>query len=138
MFFWTYYENAQNIREHGVSLQIAEQVFNDPLRRTNKTRIKVGEGDLWESIGMVGHNSILIVSYVYIDSVKGSNNFKSNHIHIFSARHANSAERCAFENLNGSEPTQVLGHANSGYPGWFGPNGYRERLYARKKYTRKK
>lgn len=87
---WREDKNRKNKRKHKVSFEAAQLVFDDPLHLTRWDRCEDGE-DRWQTTGMAGGVVLLLVAHTYEEADDDL------HIHIVSARPANSHERKAYE-----------------------------------------
>lgn len=87
---WREDKNQKNKRKHKVSFEAAQLVFDDPLHLTRWDRHEGGE-DRWQTIGMVNGMVLLLVAHTYEETGQDL------HIHIISARPANSHERKFYE-----------------------------------------
>ena len=88
-FVWDPAKARRNRRDHGVSFEIAAQVWNDPLHVILPDRWQDGE-ERWHAIGQVGAVTMLVVVHVYVDD-------DPEVVRIISARRATSHERRAYE-----------------------------------------
>jgi uncharacterized DUF497 family protein len=88
-FVWDPAKARRNRRDHGVSFEIAAQVWNDPLHVILPDRWQDGE-ERWHAIGRVGAVTMLVVVHVYVDD-------DPEVVRIISARRATSHERRAYE-----------------------------------------
>jgi uncharacterized protein len=87
---WDENKNAQNKVKHGVSFELAQTVFEDPLHSSKLDRVTGGE-ERWQTIGLVGNTVILLVAHTWMTSNE------QEHIRIISARRATKAERRIYE-----------------------------------------
>lgn len=89
-FEWDERKNRQNRRKHGVSFELAAEVFADPFSLTIWDRIVEGEERYW-TIGSIAARTILVVVHTIRDE-RGE-----EVIRIFSARKATPRERKFYE-----------------------------------------
>ena len=87
---WREDKNRTNRRKHKISFEFAQLVFDDPLHLSRQDRHEAGE-ERWQTLGRVAGRVLLLVAHTYED-VEGD-----LHIHIISARLANSHERAVYE-----------------------------------------
>jgi uncharacterized DUF497 family protein len=85
-FEWNDLKAVSNFRKHGVSFEIALEVFDDPLAKSVQDRIANGEYR-WQTIGMA-QGSLLKVAHTIREDKGGS-----EIVRIISARHAEPRER---------------------------------------------
>ena len=83
---WDEVKNEVNVHKHGLSFGLAARVFTDPLRIS---RPDPSQDDRWQTIGMVGRQTILVVHTWPEDEAEQGR--------IISARKAISHEREAYE-----------------------------------------
>ena len=89
-FEWDEDKNRANYAKHGVSFEIACQVFDDPLVAYLFDRIVDGE-ERWQAIGKVLNLPLLVVAHTWSDQ-EGQ-----EFVRIISARQASSHERRRYE-----------------------------------------
>ena len=65
-FEWDENKNRENRKKHGVSFEIATEVFDDPFCLTNQDRIVEGEQRLW-TLGRVDLLKILVVVHTVME-----------------------------------------------------------------------
>jgi len=87
---WDDRKNRQNRRKHGISFEIAQEVFNDPFCLTISDRIVGGEERCW-TIDRVVALAIVVVAHTTRDD-RGE-----EVIRILSARKATPRERRFYE-----------------------------------------
>jgi len=87
LFEWDENKAKTNIQKHGISFDIAVNVFEDPIAVTSLNEIKDGE-QRWQTIGMIKNNLLIIVIHTIFDNI---NNVEI--IRIISARKATKNER---------------------------------------------
>ena len=92
-FEWDPLKAAANLRKHGVALQVAELVWDDPAHLVLFDRYENGE-DRWQAIGLVRGVMILTVVYAYPDGED------DGLIRIIGARAATRVERRRYEAQN--------------------------------------
>ena len=89
---WDQAKNIANQRKHGVSFELAQRVFDDPLHLSRHDRIESGEYR-WQTLGLVdGGILVLFVAHTWHEDEEGY-----EHIRIISARRASSQERKIYE-----------------------------------------
>lgn len=91
MYSWDDTKNEANQRKHGVSFEVAQLVFDDPLHFSRQDRIEHGELR-WQTLGQVGGIVLLLVAHTWHESESGQ-----EHIRIISARRATKLERKIYE-----------------------------------------
>jgi len=89
-FEWDPAKAIVNLAKHGVSFELACEVWEDPLYALVPDRIENGE-QRWHAIGLVGAVTILVVVHVYPDPDS------EERIRIISARKATTRERRRYE-----------------------------------------
>jgi uncharacterized DUF497 family protein len=88
---WTDEKNRTNKRDHGLSFETAQLVFNDPLAVTRFDPHP--DGDRWQTLGQVGAVAVFVVhTWPELDETTGEEVGR-----IISARKATSHERKAYE-----------------------------------------
>ena len=97
-FEWNDAKNLSNQRKHGVSFELASQVFLDPLFVSLKEQIEAGE-KRWQTIGAVDDYLLLMVAHTVVVKTEPGQEVES--IRIISARHATRKERKLYEEENG-------------------------------------
>jgi len=93
-FEWDENKNRENRKKHGVSFEIATEVFDDPFSLTSQDRIVEGEERLW-TLGRVEDLNILVVVHTVVDERN------EEVIRIISARKATPRERAFYEEVDG-------------------------------------
>lgn len=91
MFSWDDAKNESNKTKHGISFDLAELVFEDPLHITRQDRAESGELR-WQTVGLVGNMMLLLVAHTWHETGTGE-----EHIRIISARRATRIERKIYE-----------------------------------------
>jgi uncharacterized DUF497 family protein len=91
LFFWDESKNQINRAKHGISFEIAQLVFDDPMHLSRQDRIENGEVR-WQTIGMVGEVAVILVAHTWSNSSDDGDN-----IRIISARKATKSERKIYE-----------------------------------------
>ena len=81
-FEWDEAKNQANIRQHGVSFEIAKHIFDRRVLTSPDRRKNYGE-DRYVSIGQVGHAALIVVAHTRRDG----------RIRLISARPASRKER---------------------------------------------
>jgi uncharacterized DUF497 family protein len=105
-FEWDEAKNLSNQRQHGVSFQLASQVFFqlpsqvflDPLFVSVKDRIQDGE-QRWRTYGEVEGSLLMMVAYTVRE--EDPHGTTREVIRILSARYASRKERQRYEHENG-------------------------------------
>jgi uncharacterized DUF497 family protein len=92
-FEWDENKNRENRKKHGVSFEIAMEVFDDPFSLTSQDRIVEGEERLW-TLGRVEDLNILVVVHTVVDERD------EEVIRIISARKATPRERAFYEEVD--------------------------------------
>lgn len=90
-WIWDPAKNARNRQRHGLSFEVARQVFNDPLAASR--RDPYPEEERWQTIGMI-ESVIVMVIHTYPRPDKKSGEEVGR---IISARKATKHERRAYE-----------------------------------------
>ncbi len=91
-FEWDGAKEQSNRRKHGISFEIARQVFGDPDALVEQDRIEGGELR-WQTIGRVSGILLLLVAH----TVDVDEDEHCEMIRIISARRANRRERKRYE-----------------------------------------
>jgi uncharacterized DUF497 family protein len=101
-FEWDEAKNLSNQRKHGVSFQLASQVFRDPLRVLVAERVVDGE-QRWQTIGIVRRASggILLLLVAHTVREVAEPGVFVEVVHIITARKATSEERRIYGDENG-------------------------------------
>jgi uncharacterized DUF497 family protein len=89
-FRWDPDKARINLAKHGVSFEVAEHVWRDPLHIIVPDRFENGE-QRWHAIGVVGPVAVLLVVHTYPDSAH------EDEIRIIGARRATTQERRRYE-----------------------------------------
>lgn len=87
---WDNNKNIANRKKHGVSFELAQEVFDDPLALSKLDRVESGE-ERWHTLGMVDGILLLLVTHTVRDD-EGE-----EIIRIISARKATAYERRRYE-----------------------------------------
>ncbi len=87
---WGNNKNISNRKKHGVSFELAQEVFDDPLALSKLDRVESGE-ERWHTLGMVDGILLLLVTHTVRDD-EGE-----EIIRIISARKATAYERRHYE-----------------------------------------
>jgi len=87
---WDERKNRTNRRKHGVSFDLAQEVFDDPLALSKLDRVEAGE-ERWRTLGMVEGIVLLLVTHTVRDD------HGEEVIRIISARKATAHERRHYE-----------------------------------------
>ena len=91
LFDWNADKARANLKNHGVTFELASTVFSDPLHLSIPDRKQRGE-ERWVTVGHAADLSTLIVVHTYLD-LSGDNEV----IRIISARTATRKERTQYE-----------------------------------------
>jgi uncharacterized DUF497 family protein len=86
-FEWDDHKARLNLRKHGVRMEEAALVFDDPLAVSEQDRIDEGEFR-WRTVGLVSDCVLLVVAHTWRLDAEGN-----DVIRIISARRANRKER---------------------------------------------
>jgi len=97
-FEWDETKNRTNQRKHGVSFEIAAQVFLDPLHVSTQDRIEDGERR-WQTIGLTAGFALLVVAHTTTECDEAGLILEV--VRIISARPAVRKERRRYEEENG-------------------------------------
>ena len=90
LFSWDPDKAEANIKKHGISFEMAQTVFDDPLHLSTLDVKRHGE-ERWITVGMAVNMSVLIVVHTYYSE-------KENEIiRIISARSATRKEKKQYE-----------------------------------------
>ena len=90
LFEWDEAKAAANLLKHGVTFDLAELVWRDPLHVIAPDRVIDGE-QRWHAIGLVKAVTILVVAH----TVRGGED--DERIRIISARRATRSERKRYD-----------------------------------------
>lgn len=97
-FEWDEAKNEANQRKHGVSFQLASQVFDDPLHLTLRDRVKDGEERLL-TFGTIESLALLVVAHTQRESDEDGE--WTEIIRIISAREVTKKEKRFYEEETG-------------------------------------
>ena len=90
LFEWDEAKAESNRRKHGVSFELAAEVFDDPYAVAEQDRVEDGE-PRWQTLGMVGGVVVLLVGHTVQEE-------ESNEVlRIITARKATRKERKRYE-----------------------------------------
>lgn len=89
-FEWDREKAASNLVKHGVSFELAQEVWRDPLHVIVPDRVE-GHEQRWHAIGLVGAVVVLVVVHSYPEPNDEAR------VRIISARKATSHERKRYE-----------------------------------------
>jgi len=89
-FEWDEEKAALNLAKHGVSFELAKEVWKDPLHVILPDRVTGGE-QRWHALGLVGSVVVLVVVHSHPDPGD------EDQIRIISARKATKQERHRYE-----------------------------------------
>ena len=92
-FEWDVDKAKANKTKHGVSFELAQSIWDDPLHLVIPDAVHENE-QRWLAIGSVSAFTVLVAAYVYRD--KGGNDI----VRIISARRATPHERKRYEQEN--------------------------------------
>jgi len=93
LFSWDDKKNIANQRKHGISFELAANVFFDPFHLSIQDRFEGGE-QRWQTLGTVGGVVVLLVAHTVNDLDDGQEK-----IRIISARKATRLERKNYERI---------------------------------------
>jgi uncharacterized protein len=97
-FEWDETKNRTNQRTHGVSFEVAAQVFLDPLHVSTQDRIENGERR-WQTFGLTAGFALLVVAHTTTEYDEFGQVVEV--VRIISARRADRKERRRYEEENG-------------------------------------
>ncbi len=89
-FVWDPVKARTNLAKHGISFEIAQEVWDDPLSVVSPD-FAAGSEERWRAIGMVEPMALLLVVHVYPDPDDEAL------VRIISARKATAHERKQYE-----------------------------------------
>ncbi len=89
-FEWDLEKAKKNLAKHGVTFELAQRVWDDPLHVIIPDRIADGERR-WHAVGTVNSIVIVVVVHTYPDGED------ADHVRIIGARKATSHERRHYE-----------------------------------------
>ena len=90
-FEWDKAKAESNLRNHGISFEIATRAFADLFALVKQDRIENGE-HRWQTLGLVDGYLLILVAHTVRDDVDGT-----EVIRIISARRAEPKERKHYE-----------------------------------------
>lgn len=90
-FEWNPAKAVSNLSKHGVSFELAQEVWDDPLHVILPDRLEDGE-QRWHALGLVGSVTILVVVHTY--PVPDDEDL----VRIIGARKATAQERKRYDN----------------------------------------
>lgn len=90
---WDETKARANVRNHGISFEVAARVFADPLAVFVQDRIESGE-HRWQTVGIVDGYLLVLVAHTV------QHNEDAEVIRIISARRADKQERKRYEQEN--------------------------------------
>jgi uncharacterized DUF497 family protein len=85
-FDWDSNKARRNVAKHGVSFEVAQRVWDDPMHVIVPDRFEDDE-ERWHAIGVVGSVALLVVVHCYPDEDD------AEHVRIIGARKAMPRER---------------------------------------------
>jgi len=88
-FEWDERKNASNLRKHGVSFEVASEVFDDPLAFSEQDRF-VDDEERWSVIGWAAGHFVFVAFAMYETG-------EEDIVRIISARRADRQERRTYE-----------------------------------------
>lgn len=91
LFLWDTRKAESNVKKHGVSFEVAQTVFDDPLHLAILDKKRHDE-ERWITVGRTPHGKILVVVHLYWEDVAGQ-----EVIRIISARQATRKEVRQYE-----------------------------------------
>ena len=89
-FEWDEIKAASNLAKHGVSFELAQAVWDDPLHAILPDRV-VDDEQRWHAVGLVGALMVLVVVHMHPDPDS------EERIRIIGARKATLHERKRYE-----------------------------------------
>jgi len=92
-FDWDSEKAASNLAKHGVSFELAQAVWDDPLHVIVPDRIEHGE-QRWHALGVIRTVTVVLVVHIYPEPDD------EGRIRIISARKATAHERRRYEQEN--------------------------------------
>lgn len=87
---WDEKKNRANQKKHGVSFELAQEIFDDPLALSKLDRM-VGDEERWHTLGMVEGIVLLLVAHTV------RHDEDEEVIRVISARKATAHERRHYE-----------------------------------------
>jgi uncharacterized protein len=87
---WDEKKNRANQKKHGVSFELAQEIFDDPLALSKLDRM-VGDEERWHTLGMVEGIVLLLVTHTV------RHDEDEEVIRVISARKATAHERRHYE-----------------------------------------
>lgn len=93
-FEWDPAKAERNLQKHGVSFDIAAQVFRDPFCVSEPDRVEDGEVR-WQTIGVVGGMKLVLVAHTINEEDADGQAIEV--IRLISARTANRKEKRRYE-----------------------------------------
>lgn len=90
LFEWDPAKERSNVRKHGISFEIAQNVFDDPDALVDRDRFEGGE-HRWQTIGLIGSDLLLFVAHT-VREIEDD-----EIIRIISARRVTGSERRRYE-----------------------------------------
>jgi len=91
---WDESKNQTNQKKHGVSFELAREVFDDPFHLSTQDRFEGGE-ERWQTLGLVRGAVLLLVAHTWVE------NNDREIVRIISARKATRQERRRYEENGG-------------------------------------
>ncbi len=89
-FEWDIAKAEANLRKHGISFEVGQLVFSDPLHVSELERVVDGE-ERWQTLGVVGSFTLLLVAHTWHEADG------TEVVRIISARLAEKHERRRYE-----------------------------------------
>jgi uncharacterized protein len=90
LYEWDEAKNRSNSRKHGISFEVAVEVFDDPMALSVQDR-EIDDEERWQTIGLVRNLRLVVVAHTSRDR------FGEEVIRIISARKAETSERRIYE-----------------------------------------
>ena len=84
-------KNEENIKKHGISFEIAKEVFNDPLNFNTNDDSSSASERRYQTVGTTNDGKLLVV--IHADESRLNYQNEIEFIRIISARIATSSER---------------------------------------------
>lgn len=94
-FEWDPRKDEANRKKHGISFEMAQQVFGDPLALSVPDEEHSEGEERWITVGQAGRLSLVVVVHTYRDTEE------EEVIRMISARKATPKERKQYMNLPG-------------------------------------
>jgi uncharacterized DUF497 family protein len=96
-FEWDLKKDEGNRKKHGISFEMAQLVFGDPLALSVPDEVHSDKEERWITIGQAGRHLLIVVVHTYRDTEE------DEVIRLISARKATPKERKQYMNLPGGK-----------------------------------